>query len=116
LRQAEEISTRSFRNAQAIYMAGKPLLTLVVALSIVLLLFTGFPALRRRIAGRRPVPAWAQPRFPTRLAAIGILVILFGYQSFKLAGAALAAVPVFLLLLAALPWPIDYRGSEEKQP
>jgi len=58
----------------------------------------------------------AQSSWPF-LIVIGALFILFGYQAFEVAGAALVAIIFFLIVLARIPWPSSSgeTGSVSKE-
>jgi hypothetical protein len=108
LDESKVAAGKEFHRTRALYLLIKPgFIFVVTSLIILLLLFIV----------RRFVPAKARERMSTTkstmpfLIVVGALFILFGYQAFEMAGAALVAVVLLLVLLARIPWPPQPGGG-----
>lgn len=102
LEQSRHSANTKFRQRHALYSLIKRLLAFASSLVIMLLLIL---IVRRFVApgeGKRFIV-----RSPlTFLLVIGALFVLFAYQAFELAGAALVGVVVLLVLFRYIPWPL----------
>lgn len=101
--QTNKFATQAeFHRAQARYLLLKPLLTLVVVVVIIFLLLLLVDGILLLSTGRRIAKT---ERFQPYLIVIALLLVLFGYQAFDLAGAALIGILVLIFLLRKIGWP-----------
>lgn len=94
-------ASSEFHRSQALYLLAKPALTLAASLIIMLLLifivrWFVSPRAGRRFTVQNPLMF---------LLVIGVLFVLFAYQAFEMAGAALVGVVVVLILFAYILGP-----------
>jgi hypothetical protein len=114
LEEAQRSARQRYFQAQASYLLQKPL-WMSFAAFVILLVVASLMFVIQRMARPKRRP----PRFPLQAplvlsGAIGSLAVLFGYQTFEIAGAALAGLLVLLIVLAYLPWRDQtVAGSEE---
>jgi hypothetical protein len=101
LEQSQHLASTEFLQSHAAYMLLKRVLTFAASLMIVLVMILIVRSFVSPRAGRRFVV-----RSPlTFLVAVAALFVLFAYQSFELAGAALVGVVVLLIIFSYIPWP-----------
>jgi hypothetical protein len=84
-------------------------LALSVILLVVLLGLVAWGRSEKTLKGR--VPGLSADGTLMWWTVVGLLLVLFGYQTFEMAGAAVAGVVVLLIFFARVPW-----AATEKNP
>jgi uncharacterized membrane protein YhaH (DUF805 family) len=105
LRKAEQTANQQFHRAQIMYQLIRPVATFAITLIAVCLLFLLLIGLHVIVRRRTPANRRTLPLSLIFLSATGLLLILFGYQAFSIAGAALMALLVFVILFVFIPTP-----------
>jgi hypothetical protein len=100
--QARRDVAADFYRSQWNFRMLKALATLAAAAFVLFLLVAFISWLRR--AKRGQVPGVSDDGSLMWWTLAGLVLILFGYQALEIAGAALAAVFVILVILARVPW------------
>jgi hypothetical protein len=105
-------SNRKFHQTKAEYLLLKP---------FILLVMTFIPVLALLLFVRWFIPGSARPGMLATtsswpfILAIGVLLILFGYQAFEMAGAAVIGIFLLLILLGRIQWPVRKGDIAKKQ-
>jgi hypothetical protein len=108
--QTNKFTTQAdFHRAHARYLLLKPLLTLLVVFVVVFVLLLLVDGVLWLSTGRRIAKT---ERFQPYLIVIALLLVLFGYQAFELAGAALIGIVVLIVLLRKIDWPRKTRKAD----
>ena len=100
---------RSQWNFRMLKMLG----TMLLAAFVLVALVWGIGSLRRAEKLRGKVPGVSADGSLMWWTVAGLLLVLFGYEAFEAAGAALAGVAVLLVFLARVPWP-EVRAAAAK--
>jgi len=101
-----------FHRARAEYLLLKPFILLVTSFIPVLVLLLLVRWFIPRSA--RPGMLAATSSWPFTVA-IGVLLILFGYQAFDMAGAALLGIFLLLVLVGRIQWPVRQTDIVKEQ-
>jgi hypothetical protein len=91
-----------FHRETALYLLAKPALSLLATFFIVFALLFLVDLVLLLLTGQRIAKA---KRFQPYLIVIALLLVLFGYQAFELAGAALVGIIVLIVVLRKIDWP-----------
>ena len=91
-----------FHRETALYLLIKPALSLLTTFAIVFALLFLVDLVLLLVTGKRIAK---MGRFQPYLIVIALLLVLFGYQAFELAGAALVGIIILIIVLRKIDWP-----------
>lgn len=98
------------------FLTLKALITLGLAAFALTVLLWSISMLRRARPLHGRVPGLSADGSLMWWTVAGLILVLFGYQAFEMAGAALAGVVVLLIFLARVPWPGRVVGEVTATP
>ena len=107
----QDAADSEFHRQNARYIVFKPLLTLLITLAAAFLGLMFVKAVMRLIPRKKR----DKREFSPVLLVVAVLLILFAYQAFQLAGAAIVSILLVSFVLFRINWPTSSQANSIRQ-